>query len=55
MFSHFRLLAVLFVSLVLLYGNGLSADTIKISTEVPTIQGTMPPEMETKSLLLQAP
>ena len=41
MFYPYRLLSVVFVSLVALYTNGLSANTIHVPAEVATIQGTI--------------
>ena len=38
MFYRFRSLAVLFVSLVVLYANGLSADTINVPADYGLIQ-----------------
>ena len=38
MFYRFRLSAVFFVSLVVLYGNGLSADTIHVPADHGLIQ-----------------
>ena len=41
MSSHFRLSAMVCVSLVLLYGNGLSADTIHVPVDHATIQAAI--------------
>ena len=41
MFYRFRSLAVLFVSLVVLYANGLSADTINVPADFTSIQAAI--------------